>query len=295
MKAPRNRRVREPSLPPQPEPESPPSDAPVSAEPKDAKLKAPPSPRMVKAMAVARGAVGAALVVALATTAAWGLRQYVTTSPRFAITTVVVEGGKHRTEAEIGARAGVAVGQNVFSTDLDAARARLLADPFIAAAEVSRRLPGTVTIRVEEREAAAIVALSRLHLVARDGTIIKPVEVGDPTDLPVVTGIDDAAAAADREGVTEALERALDLASDYEAMSLAAKAPLQEVHLGADGGSTLVVGRGGLRIVLGAAPYRRKLEQATRVVAELERRGAKADAIFLDNEAHPDRVVARIR
>jgi cell division protein FtsQ len=250
---------------------------------------------MVKAMGIARGALGAALVVALATTAAWGLRQYVTTSPRFAITEVVVLGAKHRTDAELGTRAGVAVGQNVFSTDLDAARERLLADPFIAQAEIGRRLPGTVTIRVEEREAAAVVALSSMHLVARDGTIIKAVEPGDPTDLPVITGIEDAAVAADREGVTETLERALDLASDYEATSLGAKQPLQEIHVGADGGSTLVVGKTGLRIVLGAAPYRRKLEQATRVVAELERRGAKADAVFLDSEAHPDRVVARLR
>jgi hypothetical protein len=32
-----------------------------------------------------------------------------------------------------------------------------------------------------------------------------------------------------------------------------------------------------------------------RVVAELDRRGAKPDSIMLDNEARPDRVVVRTR
>ena len=46
---------------------------------------------------------------------------------------------------------------------------------------------------------------------------------------------------------------------------------------------------------MGGPPYRRKLEQAVRVVAELDRRGAKPDSIMLDNEARPDRVVVRMR
>jgi cell division protein FtsQ len=58
---------------------------------------------------------------------------------------------------------------------------------------------------------------------------------------------------------------------------------------------TLVVGKSGVTIKLGAAPYRRKIEQAVRVVAELDRRGAKPDAIMLDNDARPDRVVVRVR
>ena len=42
-------------------------------------------------------------------------------------------------------------------------------------------------------------------------------------------------------------------------------------------------------------PFRRKLDQAARVVAELDKRGAKADAIMLDNDTRPDRVVVRMR
>ena len=73
------------------------------------------------------------------------------------------------------------------------------------------------------------------------------------------------------------------------------KSPLEEVHVEPDGTFTLVVGRSAVELVLGVPPFRRKLDQAARVVAELDRRGAKADAIMLDNDARPERVVVRMR
>ncbi len=61
------------------------------------------------------------------------------------------------------------------------------------------------------------------------------------------------------------------------------------------GGRAFVVGRVAMQLVLGGPPFRRKLDQAVRVVAELDRRGAKASAIMLDNDQRPDRVVVRMR
>jgi cell division protein FtsQ len=67
------------------------------------------------------------------------------------------------------------------------------------------------------------------------------------------------------------------------------------VHVAADGAMTLVVGKPSVALVLGDPPYRKKIDQAARVVAELDKRGAKADTIMLDNEARPERVVVRMR
>ena len=60
-------------------------------------------------------------------------------------------------------------------------------------------------------------------------------------------------------------------------------------------GNAIVVGRGAMQLVLGGPPFRRKLDQAARVVAELDKRGAKADSIMLDNDTRPERVVVRMR
>ncbi|HWL86182.1 MAG TPA: cell division protein, partial [Polyangiaceae bacterium] len=76
---------------------------------------------------------------------------------------------------------------------------------------------------------------------------------------------------------------------------LAQKARLQEIHLARDGSTTLIVGKNALQLALGDPPFRKKLDQAVRVMAELDRRGAKADAIMLDNDTRPERVVVRMR
>jgi cell division protein FtsQ len=245
---------------------------------------------------VLRALLGLLMIVAIGGSVAWGARHYVKTSARFAVSEIVTIGGKRRSPDELAATASVGKNQNVFSIDLDRARARLLADPWISEAHVARQLPGTLTIRVTEREAAGVVAMVEgTYLVTREGSIIKRAEPDDPVDLPVVTGVSLQQLVDDREGATRTIRRALDLASDYERSPLAHRSPAQEVHVEGNGDLTLVVGKSTVMIRMGTAPYRRKLEQAARVVAELDRRGAKPDAIMLDDESRPDRVVVRMR
>jgi cell division protein FtsQ len=70
---------------------------------------------------------------------------------------------------------------------------------------------------------------------------------------------------------------------------------LQEVHITDEGGVDLTVGRDGVRLALGKPPYRQKLERAQRVLSEIERRKGQVQVVFLDNDAHPERVVARLK
>jgi len=281
-----------------------PSDAPVSVDASPRASKPPPPPVAPRgdsrAMRIARGVLGFVMVVGIGGSVAWGARKYVKESPRFAVSEIVTTGAKRRSAEELAEIAGVAKGQNVFGVDLDHARARLLADPWISEAALARQLPGTVYVRVVEREAAGVLATSDAghndtYLVTREGVVIKHVEAGDPTDFPVITGVPLQQLVDDREGAVRTVRRALDLASDYDHSPLAQRSPLEEVHVETNGELTLVIGKSAVSLHMGAPPYRRKLEQAVRVVAELDRRGAKADAIMLDNEARPDRVVVRMR
>lgn len=253
---------------------------------------------------VARGLLGFVMVVAIGGGVAWGARRYVKTSPRFAVSEIITTGAKHRSPEELATVAGVAKGQNVFSTDLTRARARLVADPWVSEATLARQLPGTIFLHVVEHEAGGIVATNdgtpkaaggETYLVTREGALIKRLEAGDPTDLPVVTGVVLRQLVDDREGAARTVRRALDLAADYEHSPLARRSPLEEVHVETNGEMTLVVGKHAVMLHMGAPPYRRKLAQAVRVVAELDRRGAKPDSIMLDNEARPERVVVRMR
>ena len=280
-----NRRVRKASIPP---------DV-LEAAPREEAKSAPEEPKKPsRAAAIFRSVMGLAVVVGVACGAAWGARKYVTTSPRFAVQQIVVSGVAHHTPEEIAMAAGINVGDNVFLLDLDRAQRKLDNDPWIARSNFTRRLPGTVTIDVEERQAAIAVAAGDVWLATPGGEVFKKLEPGDPNDLIVLTGLDTDSITSDPNGTAKTIRRALDLAGDYQMSPLAPRARLEEIHVSSEGVS-IVIGKNGLELVLGQAPYRHKLERAARVLGELEHRGAKAEALLLDNEARPERVVARLR
>ncbi|MGA2449478.1 MAG: FtsQ-type POTRA domain-containing protein [Polyangiaceae bacterium] len=223
------------------------------------------------------------------------VRHYMTHSPRFSVADVRVTGCSHRSVDAVIAESGLSVGVNVFSIDLDEARAKIASDPWIEDVSLVRSLPATIVIHVRERVAAAIVALGDLMLATPDGEPFKRLESSDPVDLPVVTGLRPEGLAEDREGTVRAVRRAIGLAAEYSNGPLAARSPLEEVHVSRDGAFSIVVGKGALPISLGTPPFRRKLDEAARVMTELDKRGAHAGALLLDNDVHPERVVVRMK
>jgi len=91
------------------------------------------------------------------------------------------------------------------------------------------------------------------------------------------------------------IKKALDLVSDYEHVGAAKQLPVQEVHIEDDGALVLSVGKDAIALRFGKGPYRQSIDQASRVLGELAGRRAQASVVFLDNEAHPERVVVRMR
>jgi cell division protein FtsQ len=246
-----------------------------------------------KVLHVARTAAGVTLVAAASIGLAWLARRHVLASPRFAIVTIDVTGCVHREPAAVVAESGLAVGQNLLGADLDAARAKLLADPWIAEATIGRRLPGTVSVAVVEHRPVALVAVDDLYLATSDGKLFKRLGAGDPTDLPIVTGLQPGALTEDPRGAERTVSDAIELGAEVAQSDLGGRLALEEIHLQADGTFALIVGRSGIEVQLGKPPFRRKLDQAARVVTEVERRGGKTEAVMLDDE-RPDRVVARV-
>lgn len=239
---------------------------------------------------------GVAIVLTASIGVAWGARRYIVSSPRFAIRTVAVDGNHRRTPQQIAAAGAISVGANVFALDLKQAGARITQDPWVEKATVTRKLPSTISVTVVEREPAALVAIGGdLYLATRDGDLFKKLGAEDPVDLPVITGIPAAQVQSDRKGVIIAVRRALDVADEADRTGIAKRYPLEELHLEKDGSLVVTIGREAISLSLGHPPYRDKMEEASRILNELARRKANASVIFLDNDAHPERVVVRLR
>jgi cell division protein FtsQ len=227
---------------------------------------------------------------------AWGLRRYLHKSPRFAIAVIQIDGNQRLTVHQISKRGGIATGNNIFKLDEQRAEAAVKTDPWIESVKVTKELPDTVRIRVTEREAVVAASIDdKLYLVDSKGTLFKEVEAGDPSDLPVVTGVGAEAVRNDREGATLMLRRVIDLLGELERDKVGERFPIQELALDREGNVTVFAGVDGIALVFGQPPYRVKVEKAKRIFAELRARRVKPDVLFLDNRAHPERVVVRMR
>lgn len=110
---------------------------------------------------------------------------------------VLVE-GRNRTDGKIIlSRLGLEVGRPILDVDPEAARAELEALPWVRRASVERQLPGTVYIRLAEREPLALwQEQGVIRVLDRDGEVIPGVEPRRFAHLPLVVGQDAPAHAA---------------------------------------------------------------------------------------------------
>jgi len=243
-----------------------------------------------------RAAASIVFVVAASIALAWGIKQHVVTSPRFAVKTIRVEGTARRTPEQMSTTAGLSIGMNIFSADLEAARRRLLQDPWVATAEVERKLPSTLTLTLTEREAAAVVSVDAdLYLCTPEGEMFKKLEADDPIGLVVISGLTASLVSSDRKLAVSRVRTALELMGHYALRGPAQQHPIQEIGIADDGSLRMVVGRSAVTLEMGRAPYRTKVLRAARILREVQKQKAEPAVVFLDNEAHPERVVVRMR
>lgn len=239
--------------------------------------------------------LGLALIVGAVGSLAWGVHRYAQTTPRFAVSQVEIEGTRRLARDDVLGAAGIKKGDNLFALDVEAAEKALLESPWIASARVTRQLPGTIRLEVLERDAVALAVLDNTtFLVSQDGEPFKEMGSGDPHDLPIVTGVSLEGLAADRRAELDRLRETLGLLREYEKLSIAQSFPAEEVNLQPSGDAILMVGNTGIALHLGAAPWKRKLLRAERVLSKTRRSGGTPSVVFLDNEAHPERVVVRV-
>ena len=240
--------------------------------------------------------VGLLLVISISLGAAWGARRYAMTTSRFGIEAIDVRGARRLTTDQVTTLAGIHTGQNIFTVDIPAAEQRLLKDPWVRTARITRQLPRGLAVELTENEARAMASIGKaLFLVTRSGEPFKLLDASDPYDIPIITGISDANLARDRPREIDRIKLGLEVLGHYERLPLSHAFAPQEVHVDADGSVTLSVGRQGVSLKLGKGPWLTKLRMAERVMSKVQAQGKVPGIIFLDNNAHQERVVVRMR
>jgi cell division protein FtsQ len=101
-----------------------------------------------------------------------------------------IEGVRRLSRNQIIEAARVQEGMNVLAVNLTTVRKRLLAQPWIAEAEVRREIPGGLYIKVQEQSPLAIIDLGRKYLINENGQLFKEWTDTDPADLPLIIGLE---------------------------------------------------------------------------------------------------------
>jgi cell division protein FtsQ len=113
----------------------------------------------------------ATLVFGLGVIAAAGW--WATNTPLFEMRSLTVTGNRHLSDAQVARLAGISPATNVMWLRAGAVADRIEKDPWVLRARVSKTLPGSVTVSIEERRAVAVVESGRSSfLVSGDGVIL---------------------------------------------------------------------------------------------------------------------------
>ena len=219
------------------------------------------------------------------------LEAWASSSPRLALRTVKVQGLRRATEKELLRLAGVAPGMNLWSLDPAAVAQAMGAHPWVRTVEVTRSLPDTLQLRVEERAPVALASLGDLYVVDADGAPFKRVSSTEPLDLPLLTGLSREQAERDPAGTAVRLREGL---GAVEAYQRAFEGPrLSEVQLGE--ARFELTTADGVRVVLGRDDLDGQLRRLQRVRDELQHRGLLAAAIHLENRVRPGWVAVQVQ
>jgi cell division protein FtsQ len=115
--------------------------------------------------------------------------EVLTQTDHFRARHIAIEGGQRLSAQALAEIAGVHIGVNLLKINLSAAQRHLLAHPWIAEAALRWEVPSSLYISVREHEPVAIVDMGKKFLLNGAGEIFKEWEPSDPTDLPVVRGL----------------------------------------------------------------------------------------------------------
>ena len=107
----------------------------------------------------------------------------------FRIAAISLAGPKEVSREEILTTAGVTGHASLLLLDVDAARLRLMANPWIADAAVFKLYPDRLQITITERQAFALWQQDgRVSVIATDGTVLEPFVEDRYRGLPLVVG-----------------------------------------------------------------------------------------------------------
>lgn len=214
------------------------------------------------------------LALAVASGALIFTYDYFTQAAHFKARRISVTGMQRLSRQQVLAIAKIWQGINILSVNLTTTRKRLLAEPWIANATVSREIPSGLRLDIEEESPLALLEMDsgQGFIVNIAGEIFKQQSPSDSGIWPRIQGLTHADLPVPDKPATKAFEAVMTLlrlaAETDSSLPLAA---IRRIRMDREIGATVVSGEGRRSVKLGFGRYRQKCEALGQLMERVRR------------------------
>jgi len=239
------------------------------------KKKRPANRDVLRRRIVSGLRVLAGLFFISATSAAFILAyDYFTQADQFTARKIEVAGIRRLNREQVLDIADIGKDTNILSVNLTTTRKRLLAEPWIAEATVSRDIPSGLRLNITEEQPLAFLEMEdgQGFLINAEGRVFKRQGPEGTDGLPRVKGLSHADLPVDNQPATEAFEsvmRLLNLAKKSDGpLSLPS---IRRIQVDREIGITVAVNGADRAVKLGFGQYRQKRSILEKIMAKMEK------------------------
>jgi len=191
---------------------------------------------------------------------------------------IEIEGARRLSRPVLLQQARLGTGSNLLAIRPGQVERALMTHPWIAKAEVSRKWPHRLHLKIQERDPVALVQIGEeLLYMDRQGMLFKPLTPGDPHNFPVITGL---TAEQFRHAAGDLPEV---VAQIFQLMAVLKKNPpplnlenISEIHADLERGFTLYAMGLGAALDIGFNDYSEKLPKFAQLWPHLVQKGLLA-------------------
>jgi cell division protein FtsQ len=226
-----------------------------------------------RAIYAAKGLLGA-LVLIVTSGAFIFAYDYFTQTRHFQARRIVVTGQQRLSRLKVMEIAGIGMQTNILSVNLTTTRKRLLADPWIAAATVSREIPSGLHMHIREEIPLALLDMGAGEgfLINLAGEVFKRWDGSDNDALPRVQGLDHADLPVSGKPASEAFQAVMTLFRlAGEKNSPLPLSGIRRIRMDREIGATVYTGKDSRAVKLGFGRYPEKCKALGYLMSRLSR------------------------
>lgn len=186
-------------------------------------------------------------VALMAYSSAAGVKHLMYQTDLFVLEKVEISGLKYLEEEDVQKLVQVELQKPLFEIEVERVVNHVLENKYIRAASISRNIPSTLLIDVQEREPVMFLVDGAVYMVDETGIMLKKLPGMPVKDLPIAAGISVAELLKDRRP----LYRALEIIEAIKTVDARLLSFVSEAHLQKDHYPILFLNNGGAKVYLG--------------------------------------------